>query len=374
MLPLLAATCLSVFALQPPAAPPAPQHELVNADRVMAFLKALPTKRSATGDAAHLEGLRETERLIERELTAIGYEPMLWGFTWGKGTHPLDDDAAEGDKADPAAAHRWNNIIAEVKGAAHPEEIVIIGAHFDAVPDSPGADDNGTGTAATMELARIFRDAAPKRTLRFVFFNVEEPGLVGSRKYAAAAKRAMERAPEDGKPQRRVVAMLSLEMLGYYCDKPGCQRSPIPAIPGVWEPPATGDFLAIATTVSHNWLGELIEREWKEAQPDFKLIRPSFIPDIPNTPPDLLRSDHAPFLFIGVPAAIIADTANFRSPHYHQPTDTIETIDEARFVSAVRGLAGVVRELGWGDLPKLPKPAQQPKPPEAPLGTPPAPR
>jgi Zn-dependent M28 family amino/carboxypeptidase len=202
-----------------------------------------------------------------------------------------------------------------------------------------------------MELARIFHESKPKRTLRFVFFNVEEPGLVGSRKYAAAAKRAMDRPAEEGKPQRRVVAMLSLEMLGYYCDEPGCQKSPIPAIPGVWEPPTTGDFLAIATTASHNWLGELIEREWKRAQPDFKLIRPSFIPDIPNTPADLLRSDHAPFLFIGVPAAMIADTANFRSPHYHQPTDTIQTIDARRFVSAVRGLAGVVEALGNGDVP-----------------------
>lgn len=365
MISLLAAMLLSVLPTQLP-------HERVEGPRVMEFLKSLPIKRSATGDAAHLEGLRETERLIERELTAIGYEPMLWGFTWGKGQHPLDEDPAEGAAAkDGEVAHRWHNIIAEVKGTTHPEQIVIIGAHFDAVPNSPGADDNGTGTAATMELARIFHESKPRRTLRFVFFNVEEPGLVGSRKYAAAAKRAMDRPVEEGKTQRSVVAMLSLEMLGYYCDEPGCQKSPIPAIPGVWEPPTTGDFLAIATTVSHNWLGELIEREWKKAQLDFKLIRPSFIPDIPNTPADLLRSDHAPFLFIGVPAAIIADTANFRSPHYHQPTDTIQTIDERRFISAVRGLAGVVEALGNSDLP-LPKqkPAQSDKEPSDGQGAP----
>ncbi len=326
--------------------PAAPMHERVDAGRVMDFLRALPTKRSSTGDEEHLQGLRETERLIERDLKAIGYQPTLWPFTFGKGQHPLDDEPG----VENPEGNQWHNIIAEVIGTEKPEEIVIIGAHFDAVPNSPGADDNGTGTAATMELARIFHGTKPKRTLRFVFFNCEEPGLIGSRKYAMAAKRAMEKTAQEGKPPRKVVAMLSLEMLGYYCDEAGCQKSPIPPIPGVWEPPTEGNFLAIATTVSHNWLGELIEREWKKAQPDFNLVRPNFVPDVPNTPADLLRSDHAPFLFLGVPAAIIADTANFRNPHYHQPTDTVTTIDEKRFVSAVRGLAGVVDELGSGEI------------------------
>jgi hypothetical protein len=359
-----------------PAAEPAdkaaestPVHKRVQADRLMNFLRALPTKRSATGDEAHVQGLRDTEALIERTLREAKYEPTKFPFRWAKptpkpATNPKKNDApaagADQDAAQPkddtsttdASTPTWHNIIAEVRGSVAPNDIVIIGAHFDSVTNSPGADDNGTGTAATMELARIFQGMTLERSVRFVFFNCEEPGLIGSQRYAFAVKKAMDAG------EKRVVAMLSLEMLGYYCEEEGCQRSPIPPIKGVREPPTVGNFLAIATTQKHNWLGELIEREWLLAQPEFKLARPTFIPDVPRTPPDLLRSDHAPFLFIGVPAAIIADTANFRSPHYHQPTDTIDTLNEAKFVSAVRGLAGVVLALSQADAgPPVKKPA-----------------
>ena len=352
---LAASTCIAQETKQPPAAQPpkdkiaAPTVESPKVDeaRVMAFLRFLPTKRSGTGDAAHLQGLRDTEALIERSLKEAGYEPRMWPFVWKKGQHPLDPPPDESTMTDEEKkANTWHNIIAEVPGTTKPNEIIIIGAHFDAVTNSPGADDNGSGTAAVMEYARLFKDAKFDRTVRFVFFNLEEPGLIGSRKYAAAAKRAMNTT------DKKVVAMVSIEMMGYYCDEPGCQKSPLPSIPGVFEAPNVGDFLGIATTKSHNWLGERIERAWLKAEPQFKLIRPDFIPDLPATPPDLLRSDHAPFLLVGIPAVIIADTANFRSPHYHQPTDTVETLDEKRYLAAVRGLAAAVPELAKADKPK----------------------
>lgn len=352
--PTLAIAQSTATPAKPTRQQPAPSK--VDGPRVMAFLRALPTKRSGTGDAAHVQGLRDTEALLERTLKDAGYEPKLWPFVWKKGQHPLDPPPDESKMSDEEKKiNTWHNIIAEVPGTTKPNEVVIISAHFDAVTHSPGADDDGSGTAAVMELARIYKDAKFDRTVRFVFFNLEEPGLIGSRKYAAAAKRAMNTT------DKKVVAMISVEMLGYYCDTPGCQQSPLPSIPGVFEAPTVGDFLGIATTKSHNWLGERIERAWHKAEPDFKLIRPDFVPDVPMTPPDLLRSDHAPFLLVGIPAVIVADTANFRNPHYHQPTDTVETIDEKRYLAAVRGLAAVVPELAKADKPR--KTREHPKPP-----------
>lgn len=348
---LAASSCLAQNAAAPAEKPkqvPVQNADLPKVDeaRVMAFLRSLPTKRSGTGDAAHIQGLRDTEALIEKSLKQAGYEPRMWPFVWKKGQHPLDPPDESAMTEEEKKGNTWHNIIAEVPGTTKPNEIVIIGAHFDAVTNSPGADDDGSGTAAIMEFARIYKDAKFDRTVRFVFFNLEEPGLIGSRKYAAAAKRAMNTT------DKKVVAMISVEMLGYYCDTPGCQQSPLPSIPGVFEAPTVGDFLGIATTKSHNWLGERIEKAWLKAEPQFKLVRPDFIPDIPATPPDLLRSDHAPFLLVGIPAVIVADTANFRSPHYHQPTDTVETLDEKRYLAAVRGLAAVVPELAKADKPK----------------------
>jgi Zn-dependent M28 family amino/carboxypeptidase len=296
-------------------------------ETLMAELASLPSKRAALGDDAHREGLRETERLLCEKLRASGYEPVLWPFTFG---------ARDGGPTPPV---KWNNIIAEIPGARKPDEVVVIGAHFDAVENCPGADDNGTGVAALITIARAMRQETPDRTVRFVFFNCEEVGLVGSKAYAGAARRAQYEG------SKRVVAMLSLEMLGYYCHTPGCQVSPIPPMPGLFEAPTVGDFLGVGTTKSHAWLARLLEREMTAASPGLKVLAPDFIPDLPITPRDLLRSDHAPFLAIGVPAAIIADTANFRNPHYHKATDTIETIDAQRFFEATRGLLAATRAL-----------------------------
>jgi hypothetical protein len=83
----------------------------------------------------------------------------------------------------------------------------------------------------------------------------------------------------------------------------------------------------------------------RDASPGLKTLLADFLPDVPWVPPDLLRSDHAPFLFAGQPALILTDTSNFRNPHYHQPSDTVETIDAARFTAVVRGVAGAVHAI-----------------------------
>ena len=315
-----------------------PAWERVEGARVMRWLAMLPTRRAAEGNADDQVGLRATEELIERELRAIGYVPVRWPFTHDPAAQRLAPA-----KANSPTALRWHNIIAEIPGSTLAHEVVILGAHFDAVPGSPGADDDGTGTAALLELARVLKDQAPARTIRLAFFNGEEVGLVGSRSYAQAAHRAQRQGT------KKVHAMLSLEMLGFYCDEQGCQVSPVPSIPGVFTAPTVGDFLGVATTKSHAWIGRTIEKSFARvgtpAHPAVKILAPDFIPDLPLTPPDFLRSDHAPFLLLGMPAAMIGDTANYRSPHYHKPSDTIATIDAARFESAVRGVAATALAL-----------------------------
>lgn len=311
-------------------------HAEVSEESVMKYLRSLPVKRSMVGDAAHIQGLRDTQDLLVKTLTDLGYAPERWPFELVAEEATFWKDRVPKDEAD----RKWDNIAVKIEGKKHPEQVVLLGAHFDAVPGSPGADDDGSGTAALLELARVLKGREFGRSVRLVWFNGEEVGLIGSRKYAAAARRAMQ------EKRAEIVAMISVEMLGFYSDEPNSQQSPIPKIEGVFDPPTVADFIALASTQKHAPLQHVIVDAMKEGAPDLKIVAPDFIPDLPFTPPDLLRSDHFPFLAIGVPAFLIGDTANFRSPHYHQPTDTVETIDAKRYTLCVRALANVVVTLG----------------------------
>jgi Zn-dependent M28 family amino/carboxypeptidase len=312
-------------------AQPAPQ-DMVDPDLLMGFIDALPVQRAAAGDEEHREGLRRAEALIESRLRELGLEAERQAFAWApRGSTPAGQEPV------------WHNLTVTLGGDAGAEaarEWVVVGAHFDAVPGSPGADDNASGAAALLELARVLQGRAYRRTLKLVFFNAEEVGLVGSRRWI------VEHAPVDRRDEVRVVAMLSLEMLGYFSDEPGGQRSPLPAIPGAFEPPTVGDFIALASTASHAGLVERIEASMRRAAPGLKVFSAArVVPDFPLTPRDILRSDHGAFLMAGLPGVMVTDTADFRNPHYHQPTDTIDTLDVERFTLLVRGLAGAVHEL-----------------------------
>mgnify|MGYP000672161404 CR=1 FL=1 len=200
-----------------------------------------------------------------------------------------------------------------------------------------------------------------RRTVRLVLFNLEEVGLVGSRRYAmdlaqerlpiAPDDRPVEGTPEetvtapDGTPERpseTIIGMASLEMLGYFSDQPGSQSSPIPPIKDVFEPPTVGDFIAIISTRGHAGFVQRLREAMSAAAPGLKTGVVDFAPDMPLTPPSLLRSDHAPFLALGIPGVMVTDTANFRNPHYHKPTDEPGTLDAERFALVVKGVAGAV--------------------------------
>ncbi|HUP62446.1 MAG TPA: M28 family peptidase [Thermoanaerobaculia bacterium] len=221
------------------------------------------------------------------------------------------------------------NLIAEIRGNG---EVVVIGAHYDSVEGSPGADDNASGVAALVAIAHGFASERPKRTLRFVFFANEEPphfqtAAMGSWRYA---RRCHERG-------ERVVAMLSLESLAYYDDARGSQRYP-PLLSAFY--PDTANFIG--------FVGNLGSRSLvKQCAKSFG--RHSRVPAesaaLPELIPEVGWSDQWAFWRFGWPALMVTDTAPFRNPHYHAPTDTPETLDYPRFAHVTEGLMGVVRDL-----------------------------
>lgn len=232
-------------------------------------------------------------------------------------------------QSDPIGASE--NLIAELPGATNPASIFIVGAHFDTVPGSPGADDNASGVAGMLEAARALTTGEYESSLQFVAFALEESGLQGSTQLA----QSYQAAGED------VIGMISAEMIGYTCAAP-CQTPFFDALPclDVGTPGVTaGDFVAaVANTASASMLS------------NFVAAAQTYVPGLPtNTAevagtgtcfPDSRRSDHAPFWDVGYPAMMLTDTANFRNPNYHQATDTLATLDLAFATDVTRAIVG----------------------------------
>lgn len=296
----------------------------VDQARLMKTVIELPTRRAARADEGHLEGLYQTQQLLVKRLKELGYEPELNEVDFLGSTH---------DRSRPLYS-----IVVEIPGQEEVKEgsareIVIVGAHFDAVPNSPGADDNGTGVAALMEMARVLKNEPMKRTVRLCFFNLEEQGMVGSSKYAAEVGDRIREKKE------KITLMLSMDMLGYYRTEKGTQKTFIPEATG-FKSPKEGDFIAVVTTLRHRPVCQGFIRQMKLACPEAKVVAVDFLPALT----ELLRSDHAPFLGMGIPAMLITDTADYRSPHYHKPTDAVGTIDEERFTRTVKAITGAVAD------------------------------
>lgn len=239
----------------------------------------------------------------------------------------------------PLERHRYvvegievENVIAELRGATIPDEIVILAAHYDSVDESPGADDNATGVAALLAIARRMREAKPDRTVRFVAFVNEEPPFfktsdMGSWRYA---KRCRERG-------ETIVAMLSLEMLGYYDTTPGSQQYP-PPLASLY--PRTGDFIGFAGNLgSRGLVGDCVRAfEARNGFPAESAVLPEMIEEIG-------WSDQWSFWQFDYPGIMVTDTALYRNPHYHTAGDVPSTLDYDRMAVVVDGLVGVVEEL-----------------------------
>ncbi|QRN95174.1 M28 family peptidase [Archangium violaceum] len=222
-----------------------------------------------------------------------------------------------------------SNVIAELPGVSKPEEVVLVGAHFDAY--FGGADDNSSGVAAVLELARVLSQYRFDRTVRFVGFDLEEVGLVGSNRYV------------DTLGGERLVASVVFDCIGYYDSRPGSQGS-LPGLPA----PNTGDFLAAFAN----------EDSRQQATDLYALSQAlHLINVVPVVSPgrgaypltgNLLRSDHAPFWFTGRNALFLTDTANFRNPNYHWESDLPPTLDPVSFRKAVQVSAAALAYWAGG--------------------------
>jgi Zn-dependent M28 family amino/carboxypeptidase len=202
---------------------------------------------------------------------------------------------------------------------------VLVGAHYDGVPESPAADDNASGVAGILELARRCAESPPSRPVRLAAFDLEEGGMFGGRAMARALKR--RRAPLE--------VMLSLEMIGYCSRAPGSQH--YPPLVGRGRPD-TGDFIALLANGPARGPMERLARAMP--LPVQTLVVPLRGWPVPAT----RLSDHSPFWDRGYPAVMVTDTAWMRNPNYHRPSDTIETLDFNFMAGVVEGVWRFLRE------------------------------
>ncbi|HWW14872.1 MAG TPA: M20/M25/M40 family metallo-hydrolase [Candidatus Dormibacteraeota bacterium] len=219
-----------------------------------------------------------------------------------------------------------------IAGSENAGETIIVGAHYDTVAGTVGADDNATGVAAVLELARQFRGSKPRKTVRFVILVNEEPPFfqtsrMGSLVYAQQLRRE----------NVRVSAMISLEMLGFYSDVPGSQK--YPALLSLFYP-SRGNFIGF---VSNSESRDLVRRSIRAFRESTSF--PSEGIAAPGDWPGIGWSDQWSFWQENYPAIMITDTALFRYPYYHTPLDTANRLDFDRMARVVEGVQRVVESL-----------------------------
>jgi len=206
---------------------------------------------------------------------------------------------------------------------------ILFAAHYDSVPGTPGADDNATGVAVLLELIREFFHSPLKIPLRFVAFDLEEYGMIGSEFYAQQLKQNQE----------KIRLMFSLEMLGYCCQDQDSQSYP-PFLERFY--PRTGNFIAFVGNVNTTSDSRFFACKMRESgTPSEWLVVPFSGTMIPET----RLSDHSPFWDQGYKAIMVTDTSFLRNPHYHQPSDTIETLDLDFLTSICEGLIFGLKQL-----------------------------
>jgi len=260
----------------------------------------------------HYQQLEETAQYIEHAFQQLGYRTQRHNYT--------------------LAGNTVSNIEAEWAGTSKADEIIVLGAHYDTVLGTPGADDNGSGVAALLELARLLKSQHLKRSIRFVAFVNEEPPFTFTRKMGSRVytKRIKERGDN-------VVAMFSLESLGYYSDAKNSQHYPFPF--GFFYPNQANFIGFVSNISSRRLLYKTIAAFRQHAQfPSEGVAAPTLVPGIG-------WSDQWSFWRAGFAAVMITDTALFRNPNYHRATDTIDTIDFDRMARVINGLKAVFIQL-----------------------------
>jgi Zn-dependent M28 family amino/carboxypeptidase len=267
-------------------------------------------------NSVHYEALEQAAKYVEHELSALGYTVLSQRWT-------------------SAGEQEFRNVEVTVPGRDRAAGVVVVGAHYDSNRGTPGADDNASGVAAVIELARILRGDTLARTIHFVAFANEEVPFFGTadqgaRRYVAA----LQQRGTD------VRSMLSIETIGYYATGPRTQRYP-PPLNRFY--PDTGNFIGFVGNLgSRALVHESISAFRRHTSfPSHGAAAPASIPGVG-------WSDHEAFWAARIPAVMITDTAPFRNPYYHTRGDTPDRIDYERMTYVVDGLAAVVRQLASG--------------------------
>jgi hypothetical protein len=223
-------------------------------------------------------------------------------------------------------------VIPASPGARIDDRVVLVGAHYDSAPGTPGANDNASGVAAMLALAERFSRTPARRTLWFVAFVNEEPPFfgresMGSRRYMTDRKANLQ----------KVAAMISLETMGYFSDAEGSQRYPWPLR---WFYPDRGNFIAV---VANHESRDLVR--WLVGDLRSHMRFPVDGAALPRSKEPIGWSDHRNFWDLQIPALMVTDTAPFRYPHYHRTTDTFDKVDYDRLARVVGGLGNTLEHL-----------------------------
>ncbi len=234
-----------------------------------------------------------------------------------------------------ALGKSYFNLVAVKPPAGRPakdrQAPLLIGAHYDTVMASPGADDNASALVVLLEAAKRLRRTEVSRPVWLAAFCLEEQGLLGSRAFTRHLKQA-------GQP---LYGAIVLECVGYASQETGSQRTP----PGVPIPvPTVGNFLGIIGNEASRDLIAAVERNARRVAPTMPTLALA-VPGRGEALPDVRRSDHAAFWDEGYAAVMLTDTANFRNPHYHQPSDTLDTLNLGFIEAVTRTVVAAVEEL-----------------------------
>ncbi|MBT3277775.1 MAG: M20/M25/M40 family metallo-hydrolase [Phycisphaerales bacterium] len=286
-------------------------------------LKAIVTHLATEiGPRSHVQydALKRSANWIEAMFKRYGYAPTRQNFVIKEGY-------------DEVNGREFTNVIAELRGTKYPDEIIVIGSHYDTVHSTPGADDNASGVAATLALARHFSKTPQERTIRFVAFTNEEPPFfqtenMGSLRYA----RACEERGEN------IIVMITPEMIGYFDETPGSQEYPH-GLGGLL--PDTGNYIALVSNCStQGYLDRALSILRKEGR------IPAGSAQFPESMvPYVGFSDNWSFWQIGVPAFMVTDMSLLRNKNYHTDRDTPMTLDYVRMARVVAGLIEVTKDL-----------------------------
>lgn len=297
----------------------------VDSNRLRADLVFVEGVRHRDNGAAHLQAVRDSLKYLFAQLQLHAEEQT---FAYNNYT--------------------GRNIIGTMPGVSAEEKVVIVDAHYDTVINAPGADDNGSGTAGMMEIARLLSRYPAKKSLRFIGFDLEESGLVGSIRYVANGIPAGE----------KIEGVFNFEMIGYYSSQPNSQSLPAGfnlLFPDVYNQVAgnqfRGDFITNVGQAGLPSIATLFSASAASYVPDLKVV--TVLEPVGTTILDLRRSDHTPFWVSGIPAVMLTDGANFRNKCYHTPQDTLDNKLNFTFMSNVvkttLAAAAQLAEIQHGD-------------------------